>query len=52
MWFCLCIAAVCIIYVRSFKEDFTEEHINKVQPVLVLLVVLVLLIGILQSMLK
>lgn len=51
MWFLIALLIASIVYIKSFKSDFTEEHINKVQPVLVLGIAFVILLGVLQGML-
>ena len=44
----LTLAIVLIVYVATFKNDFSEEHINKLIPVIGLIVgifVLTLILG-------
>ena len=41
MWF----AAIIVVYIVSFKEDFTEEYINKAAPAVMLFALIALVIG-------
>lgn len=43
MWILLFIAIAIIVYVRTFRKDFSDEHISVLLPVLVLAVILNLL---------
>lgn len=52
MYFILFIILVCAVYIKSFKEDFTEEHINKVAPVLVVLAIIIIIPSLLASILR
>ena len=48
----LFIVAVIIIYIISFKESFTQEHIVKVAPVLGLCAFIIIVLCILSSLVK
>lgn len=48
----LFIVAVIIIYIVSFKESFTQEHIAKVAPVLGLCAFIIIVLCILSSLVK
>jgi phosphoglycerol transferase MdoB-like AlkP superfamily enzyme len=48
MYFLLFIVAFIVIYVASFKDNFTQENIEKVAPVFVLLVFATLVIIVLK----
>lgn len=48
----LFIVAVIIIYIVSFKESFTQEHIAKVAPVLGLCLFFIVVLCILGSLVK
>lgn len=52
MYILLFIAIVCTVYVAVFKDNFTKEHIDKVLPFLILIVVVSLLLCILTSTLR
>lgn len=49
MYFLLYIAIIMVIYVGSFKDNFKEEHIQKVAPVLSVVVLGLALLIILRS---
>ena len=48
----LFIVAVIIIYIVSFKESFTQEHIAKVVPVICLCSFIIVVLCILSSLVK
>lgn len=50
MYFLMYIAIAIAVYVVTFKDDFTEEHIQKVTPFITIIVLLFLAIGILGSL--
>lgn len=50
MYFLLFLAIVSVVYVAAFNDNFTKEHIDKVTPFLVLIVVVSLTLCILSSM--
>lgn len=52
MYFLLFLVAVFVLYVKSFKDDFTKENIEKVAPVVILIAVIVIISSILSSILK
>lgn len=49
MYFLMYIGIAIVVYVATFKDDFTEEHIQKVTPFISIIVLLFLVIGILGS---
>lgn len=49
MFIFLFILVVLIVYVNSFKEDFTKEETSKVATALYIIAILVVLYGILSS---
>lgn len=49
MFFLLYIVVITIMYVATFKENFTEEKIQKVTPVLALVGVIVSLMLIMSA---
>ena len=49
MWISMYLITFIIIYIKSFKDNFTAETLEKVSPVLILGVVVVLLLSILSS---
>lgn len=49
MFILLFIMVLLIVYVKSFKEDFTKEKIDKVATALYVILVLVAIYGILSS---
>lgn len=51
MFFLLYIVIIVIMYVVTFKENFTEEKIQKVTPVLVIVGVVTCLIALLSAIL-
>ena len=52
MYIFLFLIIVIIVYVMSFKDNFTKEHIDKVTPVLIIGAVISLVLCILASILK
>lgn len=50
MYILLFLVILILVYVKSFKDNFTQENIEKVTPVLVLVVLFVLVIGILSAL--
>lgn len=50
MYFLLFFVVVVVIYISSFKDDFTKEHMDKVTPAIILLTVFVVVITILSSL--
>lgn len=50
MYFLLFFIAVIIIYIASFKDDFSKEHMDKVTPAIILITVFIVLITILSSL--
>ena len=50
MYLLLFIVILIIIYVKSFKDDFTQEKISKVVPVLVFVTVVSLVLMVLASL--
>jgi len=52
MYILLFLIIVIIIYVSSFKDNFTTEHIDKVKPVLIIGAIVAFALCILASVLK
>lgn len=46
----IAIGIVAAIYVKSFKDDFKEEDINKVAPFIIGAIAIFVVFGILQSL--
>lgn len=46
----LWLTIIAIVYVASFKDDFTKEHIDKVTPFLIGVTLIVFAFGILTSL--
>jgi hypothetical protein len=51
MYFLLFIVAFVVIYVKTFKDNFTQENIEKVAPVFVLIVFATLVLIVLKCIL-
>lgn len=49
MYFLVYLTVLCIIYVNAFKDNFTEEHIDKVTPVLAIICGFTVLLSVLSS---
>lgn len=49
MFILLFIIVLLIVYVKSFKEDFTQEKVDKVATALYVVLILVAIYGILSS---
>lgn len=49
MYFLLFLCVLCVIYINTFKDDFTKEKIDKVAPIITLTVVIVMALCILTS---
>ena len=47
MAFLIWLAIIVIVYVVTFKQDFTKETIEKVSPFLIIVAIIVLLLGLL-----
>ena len=45
----LWLSIIAIIYVASFKDDFTKEKIDKALPFLIVMGIIILTFGILMS---
>lgn len=52
MYILFAMITASIVYVKSFKDSFTKEHIDKVAPVLLASAVGILLLGIVSSLLS
>lgn len=52
MYFLLFITLICVVYIKTFKQSFNEEQIQKVTPILMLVLLLVLALAILTSILN
>ncbi|MBO5386650.1 MAG: hypothetical protein J6A59_00680 [Lachnospiraceae bacterium] len=46
----IAIGIVAAVYVKSFKDDFKEEDINKVTPFIIGAIAIFVVFGILQSL--
>ena len=51
MFLLIFMVVVIVVYVNTFKEEFTAEHIEKITPLLVLVTSLIIILGILGSVL-
>lgn len=51
MWILFFIIVFIIIYVKSFKDNFTAETVDKVSGALLVIAIIILLLGILSSIL-
>lgn len=49
MYVLLFIVTLIVVYITSFKDNFTQENIEKVTPVLVMVLFFVVLISILST---
>lgn len=49
MYILLFLAILIIVYVASFKDNFTQENIEKVTPVLAIIVIFIVVISILSA---
>lgn len=49
MYFLLFIATLMIIYIVSFKDSFTQEHIQKVAPVIALVSAVFFILAVIVS---
>lgn len=52
MYFLIFIVVTMIVYVKAFKEDFTEETVAKVSPVLILIGIVTLVLAVLTSIMN
>lgn len=50
MYFLLFFIAVIIIYMVSFKDDFSKEHMDKVIPAVALVAFFIVLLTVLSSL--
>lgn len=51
MYFLLFISIVIVVYISAFKDNFTQEHIDKVTPFFILITVVSLALCVMSSML-
>lgn len=51
MYILLWVSVTIAVYIVSFKDDFTKEHIDKVAPFIILLVAVSLILCTLMSVL-
>lgn len=49
MYFLLFLVITVIIYINTFKENFTQEHLNKLAPVLFVVAGITVLLVVLGS---
>ena len=49
MYILLFFVVLTIVYITSFKDNFTQENIEKVTPVLVLVAIFVVFISVLSA---
>ena len=49
MYILFFLAILIIVYVASFKDNFTQENIEKVTPVLMLVAIFVVFISVLSA---
>lgn len=52
MYFILYVTICSIIYVKSFKDDFTKEHLDKVTGAMIIILIITIALSILTSLLK
>jgi hypothetical protein len=50
MFILLFFLIITIVYIASFKESFTQENIEKVQPILIMSGVIIMILCILYSL--
>ena len=51
MFFLLALVAIVVIYVSTFKENFTQEKIDKVAPILVVGALIIAVLTIINAVL-
>lgn len=51
MYFLFFIIVFTIVYIKSFKDNFTAETIDKVTPIILLVSLVVVALGIISSIL-
>lgn len=51
MYFLFFIIVFIIVYIKSFKDNFTAETIDKVTPIILLVSLVVVALGIISSIL-
>lgn len=51
MYLLLYIGAIMTVYIVTFKDDFTKEHVDKVTAFLVVIMSVIILVGIIGSVL-
>ena len=49
MYFLLFLATITIVYIASFKDNFTAEHIQKTAPVIAAVSVLFFILAVIVS---
>ena len=52
MYILLFIATLVVVYIDSFKESFTAEHIQKTAPVIAIATSLIFILSIIASVMK
>ena len=52
MYFILYVIICSIIYIKSFKDDFTKEHLDKVTAAMVIILIITIALSIITSLLR